>query len=142
MNPSHASLNRFVEAQAPVYAAVCAELSSGRKTSHWMWFIFPQLKALGRSSTAQFYGIESKHEALAYWQHPVLGPRLKHCAQLVLNTRGKTAHEIFGTPDDIKLRSCMTLFAVVAGDEPTFAQVLGRFFQGEPDAKTMALLGA
>ena len=80
-----ASLNRFVEAQAPVYAAVCDELSSGRKTSHWMWFIFPQLQALGRSSTAQFYGIESKDEALAYWRHSVLGPRLTHCAQLVLN---------------------------------------------------------
>ncbi|MBK6471241.1 MAG: DUF1810 domain-containing protein [Betaproteobacteria bacterium] len=142
MSPSDAGLNRFVEAQAPVYAAVCAELSSGRKTSHWMWFIFPQLGALGRSCAAQFYGIESKDEALAYWQHPVLGPRLKHCAELVLNARGKTAHEIFGTPDDIKLRSCMTLFAVVADDEPTFDQVLGRFFQGEPDAKTMALLGA
>jgi uncharacterized protein (DUF1810 family) len=141
MAPSHASLNRFVEAQSPVYAAVCAELSSGRKTGHWMWFIFPQLKALGRSSTAQFYGIESKDEALAYWRHPVLGPRLKHCAQLVLNTRGKTAHEIFGTPDDLKLRSCMTLFSAVAGDEPTFAQVLSRFFQDEPDAKTTALLG-
>jgi uncharacterized protein (DUF1810 family) len=136
-----ANLSRFLDAQAPVYAAVCAELGSGRKTSHWMWFIFPQLKALGRSSTAQFYGIESKDEALAYWQHPVLGPRLKHCAQLVLNTRGKTAREIFGAPDDLKLRSCMTLFSVVAGDEPVFAQVLGRFFEGEPDVKTLALLG-
>ncbi len=141
MDPSDANLNRFVEAQAPVYAAVCAELTSGRKTGHWMWFIFPQLRGLGRSGTAQFFGIESKDEALAYWRHPVLGPRLKHCAQLVLNTRGKTAHQIFSTPDDLKLRSCMTLFSVVAGDEPAFAQVLSRFFQGEPDPKTMSLLG-
>jgi len=141
MTPSDANLSRFLDAQAPVYAAVCAELSSGRKTNHWMWFIFPQLKTIGRSSTAQFYGIESKDEALAYWQQPVLGPRLKHCAQLVLNTRGKTAREIFGTPDDLKLRSCMTLYSVVAGDEPVFAQVLGRFFEGEQDVKTLALLG-
>ena len=142
MDPSHASLNRFIEAQAPVYAAVCAELAAGRKTSHWIWFIFPQLKGLGRSGTARFYGIESKDEALAYWQHPVLGPRLKHCAQLVLNTRGKSAHDIFGTPDDLKLRSCMTLFSMVDGDEPVFAQVLARFFQGELDVKTIELLGA
>jgi len=141
MTPSNATLDRFVEAQAPVYAEVCAELAAGRKSSHWMWFIFPQLTALGRSGRARFYGIESKEEALAYWQHPVLGPRLKHCARLVLKTSGKSAHDIFGTPDDLKLRSCMTLFSVVAAEEPAFVQVLSRFYQGEPDLKTMALLG-
>ena len=141
MTPSNATLDRFVEAQAPVYAEVCAELAAGRKSSHWMWFIFPQLTALGRSGRARFYGIESKEEALAYWQHPVLGPRLKHCARLVLKTSGKSAHDIFGTPDDLKLRSCMTLFSKVAGDEPVFAQVIARFFQGELDVKTIELLG-
>ena len=135
------TLQRFVDAQAPMYGAVCAELAVGRKTTHWMWFIFPQLRGLGRSATARFYGIASKDEALAYWLHPVLGPRLKHCAELVLNTSGKTAHEIFGTPDDLKLQSCMTLFAEVAADEPVFVRVLERYYQGQRDAKTIALLG-
>ena len=141
MDASSAGLQRFVDAQAPVFDAVCAELAAGRKASHWMWFIFPQLKALGRSSTALFYGLESAAQAQAYWHHPVLGPRLKHCARLVLATRGKTAHDIFGTPDDLKLRSCMSLFAAVAADEPVFGQVLDRFYQGQPDPKTLALLG-
>ncbi len=140
MSPSGAHLQRFIGAQAPVYAEVCAELAAGRKTSHWMWFIFPQLKGLGRSSTARTYGIESRDEALAYWQHPVLGPRLKQCAQLVLSAGAKTAYDIFGTPDDLKLRSCMTLFADVAADETVFNQVLERFWQGQPDQSTVALL--
>lgn len=105
-----------------------------------MWFIFPQLKGLGRSGTARYYGIESRDEALAYWQHPVLGPRLKQCAQLVLNTAAKTAYDIFGTPDELKLRSCMTLFADVATGDAVFNQVLERFWQGQPDQRTMALL--
>ena len=142
VRPSDANLSRFIEAQTPVYASVCAELAAGRKTSRWMWFIFPQLKGLGSSGTARFYGIESRDEALAYWQHPVLGPRLKHCAQLLLKTSVKSAHDIFGTPDDLKLQSCLTLFSMVAGDEPVFAEVLSRFFQGEPDVKTIELLGA
>lgn len=141
MDASDAGLQRFVDAQAPVFDAVCAELSAGRKTSHWMWFVFPQLRALGRSPTALFYGLASAAQARAYWQHPLLGPRLKHCAQLVLGTQGKSAHEIFGTPDDLKLRSCMTLFAAVAGEEPVFNRVLERFYEGQPDEKTRALLG-
>ena len=140
MSAPDETLQRFVDAQAPLYGAVCAELAAGRKTTHWMWFIFPQLKGLGRSATARFYGIASKDEALAYWQHPVLGPRLKQCAELVLNTRGKTAHEIFGTPDDLKLQSCMTLFADVAAEEPVFAHVLERHYQGQRDETTIALL--
>ena len=140
MSAPDETLQRFVDAQAPLYGAVCAELAAGRKTTHWMWFIFPQLKGLGRSATARFYGIASKDEALAYWQHPVLGPRLKQCAELVLNTSGKTAHEIFGTPDDLKLQSCMTLFADVAAGEPVFARVLERYYQGQRDEKTVALL--
>jgi len=133
-------LQRFVDAQAPVFDDVCDELAAGRKTTHWIWFIFPQLRELGRSATARFYGITSRDEALAYWQHPVLGPRLKQCAELVLQVSGKTAHDIFGTPDDLKLRSCMTLFAAVAGDEPVFTRVLERFYGGRPDGRTLALL--
>ena len=133
-------LQRFVDAQAPVFDDVCDELAAGRKTTHWIWFIFPQLRELGRSATARFYGITSRDEALAYWQHPVLGPRLKHCAELVLQVSGKTAHDIFGTPDELKLRSCMTLFAAVAGEEPVFTRVLERFYGGRPDERTLALL--
>ncbi|MGZ5215824.1 MAG: DUF1810 domain-containing protein [Caldimonas sp.] len=133
-------LARFVEAQSPVYASVLAELAAGRKTSHWMWFVFPQLKALGRSGTARFYGVEDRAEAAAYWQHPVLGKRLKECTRLVLATQGKTAHDIFGSPDDLKLRSCMTLFGAVAPEEPAFRDVLARFYGGEPDPATLVLL--
>lgn len=134
-------LTRFIEAQSPVYASVLEELGAARKTTHWMWFIFPQLKFLGRSGTAKFYGLEDRVEAAAYWQHPVLGERLKQCTRLVLATQGKkTAHDIFGSPDDLKLRSCMTLFDAVATEEPAFREVLARFYAGEPDAATLALL--
>ena len=106
-----------------------------------MWFIFPQLKGLGRTSTAQLYGIKSKAEALAYWHHPVLGARLKECAELVLAApSGLTAHGILGAPDDLKLRSCMTLFAAVAPEEAVFGKVLERFYGGEPDEATQELL--
>src|SRR5947207_4341757 len=101
-------LQRFVDAQDPVYHDVRLELAAGEKRSHWMWFVFPQMKALGRSATARHYGIVSRAEAQAYWQHPVLGPRLKECAGLVLAVQGRTALQIMGPPDDIKLRSCMT----------------------------------
>lgn len=141
VHQAETGLDRFLIAQAPVYDEVLAELAAGSKTSHWMWFIFPQLRDLGRSSTARFYGIESKAEALAYWQHPVLGPRLKTCAGLVLAApAGLTAHGIFGTPDDLKLRSCMTLFGAVAPVETVFGEVLQRFYAGVPDAATLALL--
>ena len=142
MNAPDTDLQRFVAAQDPVHGQVCAELAAGRKSSHWMWFVFPQLRDLGRSATARFYGLASRAEALAYWQHPVLGARLRQCARLVLAVQGRTAHDIFGSPDDLKLRSCMTLFAAVAPEEPVFAQVLQRFFGGEPDPRTLALLGA
>ena len=133
-------LQRFVTAQDPVYADVRDELAAGRKRSHWMWFVFPQLQGLGHSATAQYYGIESRQEATAYWQHPLLGTRLRQCTALVLATRGKSAHDIFGTPDDLKFRSCMTLFAAVAPAKPLFEQALARFFGGRPDEKTLALL--
>ena len=133
-------LERFVAAQDRVYASVLEELAAGNKTSHWMWFVFPQLKALGRSSIAKYFGIESQGEAFAYWQHPVLGKRLKECTQFVLAVSDRTANEIFGSPDDLKFRSCMTLFAQGALDEPFFSQALERFFDGKPDAITISLL--
>ena len=133
-------LERFVEAQAPVYASVLRELGAGSKTSHWMWFVFPQLKSLGRSSTARFYGIEDRAEAAAYWRHPLLGPRLVECTRLVLATSGRSAHAVFGSPDDLKLCSCMTLFDAVAPEEPAFRSVLDRFYAGVADAATLDLL--
>ncbi|WP_309684634.1 DUF1810 domain-containing protein [Polaromonas sp.] len=134
-------LQRFVLAQDPVYTEVCAELAAGAKTSHWMWFVFAQLKALGHSATAQHFGIASRAEALAYWQHPVLGPRLKACSELVVAVEGKTALQIFGSPDNLKFRSCMTLYAQVAPQEPVFNRALVRYFGGEGDARTLELLG-
>lgn len=141
MEFSGEALQRFIEAQDPVYATVCAELSAGSKASHWMWFIFPQLKALGHSATAKHFGIDGRDEATAYWRHPVLGPRLKQCTDMVLAVQGKTAHGIFGSPDDMKLRSCMTLFALAASEEPAFSRVLTNYFGGECDEVTVGLLG-
>jgi uncharacterized protein (DUF1810 family) len=141
MDVSRKGLQRFVDAQAAVFAGVCAELAAGRKRTRWMWFVFPQLGGLGHSRVAQSYAIASASQALAYWRHPVLGPRLKHCAQLVLDCGAATAHDIFGTPDDLKLRSCMTLFAQVAGKEPVFTRVLARYCAGQRDPRTLALLG-
>jgi uncharacterized protein (DUF1810 family) len=140
MNLATQGLQRFVEAQDRVYDSVCDELALGEKTSHWMWFIFPQLKGLGLSAIAKHYGIASADEALAFWQHPVLGPRLKHCTQLVLAQRSGTAYDIFGSPDDLKFKSCMTLFAQLAPDEPVFKQALARFFGDQPDQTTLKLL--
>lgn len=133
-------LQRFVEAQAPVYDAVCRELRAGRKASHWMWFVFPQLRALGRSATAQFFGLADRAEAQAFAAHPLLGPRLVACSRLVLAVEGRSAHQIFGSPDDLKLRSCMTLFEAAAPSEPVFAQVLERFYAGDRDPLTLAAL--
>lgn len=138
--PDPHDLQRFIEAQDPVYLQVCVELAAGAKTSHWMWFVFPQLKALGRSATAQHFGIASRAEALAYWQHPVLGPRLKACSELVVAVEGRTALQIFRSPDDLKFRSCMTLFAQVAPQEPVFNRALAKYFGGEADARTLELL--
>jgi uncharacterized protein (DUF1810 family) len=132
-------LQRFVDAPDPVYRQVGSELAAGRKTSHWMWFVFPQLKGLGRSAMAQHYGIGSKAEAQAVWAHPVLGPRLRHCTELVLAVDRRTAHEIFGAPDDLKFRSCMTLFAHATG-APIFTRALEKFFGGQPDPWTVELL--
>ncbi|WP_298233007.1 DUF1810 domain-containing protein [uncultured Azohydromonas sp.] len=133
-------LQRFVTAQDPVLPQVRAELAAGDKRSHWMWFVFPQLKALGRSATALHYGLASREEAQAYWRHPLLGPRLRECTALVLDVPApRSAHEVFHSPDDLKFRSCMTLFAQVAPEEPLFSRALDRFFGG-PDVRTLELL--
>lgn len=132
-------LQRFLQAQEPVYARVLTELQAGKKTSHWMWFIFPQFKELGRSATAQFYGLASDAEAQEYARHDILGMRLKQCSQIVLEHRNKTAHEIFGSPDDMKLRSCMTLFALAAPGERVFTEVLDTFYPGSPDPRTQEI---
>ncbi len=133
-------LQRFVTAQNPLYAAVLAELRAGCKRTHWMWFVFPQHVALGRSAMAARYGLASKAEAAAYWEHGVLGARLDECCRLVLAAEHRTAHQIFGSPDDLKLRSSMTLFAAALPRQPVFQQVLQRYYGGEHDAHTLALL--
>lgn len=136
------SLARFVEAQEPVIDRVRAELAAGRKTTHWMWFVFPQFRGLGNSPMSQHYAIGSLDEARAYLAHPVLGPRLRECVALVLAVENRTAHQIFGSPDDLKFRSCLTLFARASEDEPVFADTLRKYYRGEPDAATITLLAA
>ena len=133
-------LDPFLAAQNPVYATVCAELRTGRKQSHWMWFIFPQLRALGRSPTALKFGLADLAEARAYIAHPVLGERLRDCTGLVNAVEGKSAHEIFGSPDDLKFRSCMTLFARASSDNGIFVTALAKYFGGEPDPLTLELI--
>jgi uncharacterized protein (DUF1810 family) len=135
-------LQRFVEAQEGVYASVLRELRAGRKTTHWIWFIFPQLAGLGRSEMSLRYGIASLDEARAYLDHPVLGPRLRECVGAVLATSDKTADQIFGSLDAMKVRSSMTLFHRAAPDEPLFAEVLDRFYADRADAATDAMLGS
>src|ERR1700735_2862975 len=121
-------LQRFVDAQAPVIDRVCEELAQGRKRSHWMWFIFPQIAGLGFSAMAQRYAIASLDEAWAYLRHPLLGPRLEDCTRLVLAVSGRSATEILGSPDDMKFRSSMTLFAQAAPDQAIFAEALRKYF--------------
>jgi len=133
-------LERFVEAQAPVYPRVLAELRQGRKQSHWMWFIFPQLTGLGHSAMAQRYAISSRAEAAAYLGHAVLGPRLCECTALANAVEGQTIREILGSPDDLKFHSSMTLFAAVSSN-PEFAAAIGKFYAGTPDRNTLELLG-
>jgi len=134
-------LQRFLRAQEPTYATALAELRSGQKRSHWMWFIFPQIEGLGQSPTSKYYAIKSLAEARAYLQHPVLGSRLRECAEAVLAIEGRSAAEIFGFPDDLKLRSSMTLFAALDGPNSVFARVLERFYGGRPDEQTLRIVG-
>jgi uncharacterized protein (DUF1810 family) len=129
-------LDRFVQAQNPVLAQVRRELGTGRKRSHWMWFVFPHLRGLGHSAMAEHYGIASLAEARAYLAHPVLGPRLVECTELVNRLEGRSIYQIFGSPDDLKFHSSMTLFALVSVDVPVFREVLTRYFDGAVDART------
>jgi uncharacterized protein (DUF1810 family) len=133
-------LQRFVVAQEEVYAAALAELRRGRKEGHWMWFIFPQIDGLGRSETAKFFALKSRAEALAYLQHKMLGARLTACAEALLSVEGRSAHEILGSPDDLKLHSSMTLFAALAGRGFVYQAVLQRYFAGRPDARTLEIM--
>ncbi|GAA2791348.1 DUF1810 domain-containing protein [Mycolicibacterium pallens] len=133
-------LQRFVDAQDRVYDQVLAELRAGAKRSHWIWFIFPQLATLGSSSTAKRFGIESLAEAQAYLAHPLLGTRLRECARLVTAIDGRSVNDIFGWPDNLKVRSSMTLFAHATDDNADFLAVLDKFYGGEQDARTLELL--
>jgi uncharacterized protein (DUF1810 family) len=135
-------LQRFVAAQEPVFSTALAELRAGRKRTHWMWFIFPQLRGLGRSQTAVYYGIRSLDEARGYLAHSLLGPRLDLCTNAVLGVEGGTVHEIFGSPDDMKFYSSMSLFALAAADRAGPCRTaLDRWWRGEPDPETMRRLG-
>jgi uncharacterized protein (DUF1810 family) len=136
-------LSRFIEAQEGVYDRALAEIRGGRKRSHWMWFVFPQIDGLGSSSMAKRYAIKGRAEAEAYLAHPVLGPRLLACAEAAAAVPGTaSALEVFGSPDDMKLRSSATLFACVSPDDSAFERVLARYFRGERDPATLRLLGA
>jgi uncharacterized protein (DUF1810 family) len=134
------NLARFVRAHDADYAQALAELRAGRKQSHWMWFVFPQIDGLGVSEVSRFYAIRSAAEARAYLAHPVLGPRLIECSEAVLSADGRTAFEILGSPDDMKLRSCATLFARVAPAGSVFERLLDRLFAGRPDGETIRIL--
>jgi uncharacterized protein (DUF1810 family) len=133
-------LHRFLEAQDHVYEAVLDELRAGEKHGHWMWYIFPQIKGLGHSGTAEKFAITSLEEAKAYLRHPVLGPRLRECTQLVINVGGHSAEEIFCYPDNLKFRSCMTLFMTATTDNNVFKEALLKYFEGKPDKLTLELL--
>ncbi len=133
-------LQRFVKAQNPVYEQVCAELRNGMKQGHWMWFIFPQLRGLGHSPTAIAFGISSRQEAEAYLEHPILGGRLRECSRLVNLVEGRSVHQIFGYPDDLKFKSSMSLFASVAQDNQVFKDALQKYFGGELDRLTLERL--
>jgi uncharacterized protein (DUF1810 family) len=137
---SNNELKKFLDAQNQVYLKALSEIKEGKKNSHWMWYIFPQIKGLGSSETAKFYAITDLEEAAAFLSHPVLGKHLIEIAEEVLNLNGKTATQIFGTPDDMKLRSCMTLFANVKNANPIFQKVLAKYFNGLPDDLTLQFL--
>src|SRR4051812_34594785 len=135
------NLNRFIQAQTGVYDQALVEIRGGRKQSHWMWYIFPQIDGLGFSSTSRRYSIKSAAEAKAYLDHPLLGPRLLECAEATLRVEGRSAFEIFGSPDEMKLRSSATLFACVSPAGSVFERLLDKYFQGVRDGKTLQLLG-
>jgi uncharacterized protein (DUF1810 family) len=134
-------LDRFVEAQERDYRTVLQELRAGRKRSHWIWYVFPQVAGLGSSAMSRRYAISSCDEARAYAEHPVLGPRVRECTQLVLDVQGRTVEEIFPYPDDLKFRSCMTLFERCAAEPKVFRAALDKYFHGQPDPMTLDILG-
>jgi uncharacterized protein (DUF1810 family) len=134
-------LNRFVEAQRDDYERALAEITSGQKRTHWMWYIFPQLDGLAFSPPSKHFAIKSVEEASAYLEHPILGPRLLNCAEAVVRVEGRSATEIFGSPDDLKLKSCATLFACVAAQGSVFDRLLEKCFGGARDGRTLELLG-
>jgi uncharacterized protein (DUF1810 family) len=134
------NLQRFLDAQDHVYGAVLDELRVGKKSSHWMWFIFPQVKGLGHSGTALKFAIASLEEAKTYLQHPVLGSRLRECTQLVLNVDGRSSEQIFGYPDHLKFRSCLTLFMTATTENKVFKDALLKYFDGKPDTLTLDIL--
>jgi uncharacterized protein (DUF1810 family) len=140
MTGGNFDLKRFVTAQATVFGTVLAELTEGRKRTHWMWFIFPQLRALGHSPTAQFYGIGSLAEAQAYHAHPVLGTRLNMCTRVVTECRASALHGVFGSPDDLKFSSCMTLFELAVPEVKLFGRAIERWCAGKRDDRTLELL--
>jgi uncharacterized protein (DUF1810 family) len=133
-------IERFVRAQERTYPTALAEVRSGRKRSHWMWYVFPQIAGLGSSETSRRYAIRDTAEARAYLEHPLLGPRLIECFEAALSVDGRTAHEIFGSPDDLKFRSCATLFACVAPPGSVFQRALEKYFGGEGDPRTLELV--
>ncbi len=135
------NLSRFLEAQEDDFEQALSEIKAGRKRTHWMWYIFPQFEGLAFSSTSQHYAIKSVEEARAYLDHPVLGPRLRECAEAAVSVEGRSAAEIFGSPDDLKLRSCATLFACVSPPGSVFERLLDKFYGGRRDEKTLQLLG-
>jgi uncharacterized protein (DUF1810 family) len=134
-------LQRFLDAQTGSYQRALAEIRAGSKRSHWMWYVFPQYAGLGHSSTAARYAIKSLDEARAYLAHPLLGPRLIECTEAALSVEGRTAREIFGSPDDLKLRSCATLFAQISPPGSAFERLLATYYGGEPDRRTLELAG-
>ncbi|MBY5661105.1 DUF1810 domain-containing protein [Rhizobium leguminosarum] len=135
-------LHRFIDAQNGIYERALLELKAGRKTSHWMWFIFPQIAGLGTSAMAERYAIRSAEEAAAYLADPILSSRLLRCVEAILSVNGRSAHEILGSPDDFKLRSSMTLFAAISDRGSPFHQVIEHFYQGKFDERTMEILSA
>ena len=135
-------LQRFLDAQESSYAVALAEIRTGQKRSHWMWYIFPQCAGLGFSPSSRHFAIASLAQARAYLDHPVLGSRLRECVNALLRIEGRSAREIFGTPDDMKLRSSVTLFAQASEPQSAFAAVLDRFYDGRPDPRTLELIGA
>lgn len=140
--PANADIGRFLKAQDGVYGRALAELRRGRKRSHWIWFVFPQIAGLGMSATSRYFAIHDLDEARRYLAHPVLGTRLVECAEVLLGLEGRSAAEIFGHPDDMKLKSCMTLFEQAMGEDGVFGRVLDKYYRGERDRRTLEILGA